>query len=181
MKIYLLRHGETEANSLGLMRGSTTDVLLSEKGIQQAKEVKLDSDFDIIFSSPMKRTLRTAEIINERLHKNIIIDKDLIERGKGVLEGKTMEEVKEYTMGAVSEEILYKSLEFDFSPYDGDSIEDIRKRIENFISKISKEYKDKKVLVVTHLGIIRAMFAMYEGLEPQTESTCAINILNIPD
>jgi broad specificity phosphatase PhoE len=179
MKIYLIRHGQTAENLEGIMLGTKTDVPLNDTGRDQARKVQLDQDFDMIFSSPMKRTLETAQIINQTLHKPLIIHEGLGERGKGDLEGKTLAEIKKYTKGKVSEEILAQKLEFDFSPYGGDSIETVQNRIKSFVNEILTSYYDKKVLVVTHLGVIRVMFALYAGKGPDSEGNGAVNVIDI--
>ena len=179
MKIRLVRHGETDGNARGLMLGTKVDWPLNEKGIAQAENLKLDSGFDFIFSSPLKRTLQTAEILSKTLGAKLIVHQGLIERDKGILEGKTQAEVAELTNGEVSEAVLYRKLVYGFSPYGGDSIETVEKRIKSFVADLLQNYSDKRVLVVTHLGIIRVMFLMYAGGPSALEGNGAINILDV--
>ncbi len=179
MKIYLLRHGQIEANTKDLLVGSRTDESLDAVGVEQARRVKIDADFDIIVSSPMKRTLETARIVNEGLHKEIVVDADIIERDKGDLEGKTDQEVLEATGGKLNDEILARDLEFDFSPYGGESAESVRARLNRFIERVKRDYRDKKVLVVTHQGVIRVLFLMYQNRRPDYSDNCEINILEV--
>lgn len=75
-KIILVRHGENKVDN----NISNNLLELSTKGINQAKEVskKLNNKFDIVISSPSKRTIQTAKIITD---KDIIIDDKLLERG----------------------------------------------------------------------------------------------------
>ena len=88
---YLIRHGETAANILGKTSG-IKDIDLTEKGIKQAEHAALlfealDLKDVIIFSSPLKRALKTAEIINQGKHELIVLDQ-LIERDFGLWEGE---------------------------------------------------------------------------------------------
>ena len=65
MKIYVVRHGETDWNNNGIMQGNT-DVLLNQTGIEQGLKVKkiLENErIDICMSSPLKRAYDTAKII----------------------------------------------------------------------------------------------------------------------
>ena len=81
--IYIVRHGETDWNVLGKLQGSK-DIPLNEKGIEQAKELReilKDVKFDIVFASPLQRTLKTAEIICDN---EIIKDERIIERYKNI-------------------------------------------------------------------------------------------------
>ena len=65
MKIYLVRHGETDWNQAGLLQGQT-DIALNAQGLEQAREAAerlKDVPFEIAFCSPLIRAKRTAEII----------------------------------------------------------------------------------------------------------------------
>lgn len=67
MKFYVVRHGQTDWNAEGRIQGKT-DIELNETGIEQARQLKeliKDYNIDLIISSPLKRTRKTAEIINE--------------------------------------------------------------------------------------------------------------------
>ena len=59
--LLLVRHGETEWNKLGKFQGCT-DIELSKDGINQAEnlKLKLNEEFDVIYSSPLKRAYETA-------------------------------------------------------------------------------------------------------------------------
>lgn len=88
MKIYTVRHGQTEWNKKGLYQGKT-DVPLNEEGKKQAtlvKEKLKDKKIDLIISSPLKRAKETAEIISDGKIK-IITDSLIVERGLGEYEG----------------------------------------------------------------------------------------------
>ena len=65
MKIYLVRHGETDWNQAGLLQGQT-DIALSAQGLEQAREAAerlKEVPFEIAFCSPLIRAKRTAETI----------------------------------------------------------------------------------------------------------------------
>ena len=66
MKLYVMRHGQTDWNVLGKVQG-ITDVELNERGIEQAKQAKdkvNQYEIDLIVYSPLKRAKKTAEIVN---------------------------------------------------------------------------------------------------------------------
>ena len=153
--IYVVRHGQTDWNVEGRYQGRQ-DIKLNSKGIYQAKKIsgKLTNvKFDKVFSSPLKRTLQTAEII---CNNEITIDERLIERCNGELEGKLKKEITQ---------------EIDFNdPYNNkmgiESIVDFRRRIKDFLDDITKNYKEKNVLVVTHAGVSIYIRCYFEG-EPK--------------
>lgn len=96
MKIYLVRHGETEWNVLRRVQGSM-DAPLTENGIQQAKNVAkrlAKVDFAAAFASPQMRAYRTAEKIVAE-HPTITLQKEpsLREFSFGDWEGHKLDEM----------------------------------------------------------------------------------------
>ena len=87
--IYIIRHGQTELNNANVLQGRS-DYPLNEKGIGQAREVgQWFTDQGIVFShvysSPLRRAIRTAELIARG--KSIVTDDRLIEMDYGQYEG----------------------------------------------------------------------------------------------
>ena len=73
LKLYLARHGQNEDNANGVLNGHR-DLPLTEKGLEQAAEVaqKIKAAglvFDHIFTSPLVRASRTAEVISKTTGK----------------------------------------------------------------------------------------------------------------
>ena len=101
MKIYTLRHGETDANKQGVSAG-LLDTNLNTTGVKQALKIKRrlkDVHFDRCYASPLMRTSKTAQIVTGHLdlktqhidHQNLChiqYDRRLVERAFGVCEGK---------------------------------------------------------------------------------------------
>jgi broad specificity phosphatase PhoE len=99
--IYLVRHGQTEFNAAGRFQGHL-DSPLTMLGAEQASRIGdrlrdlVDDIADVVLiSSPLGRTLRTAEIIRDRLgsRAEIEIEPRLIEITVGAWEGRTRDEV----------------------------------------------------------------------------------------
>jgi len=94
--IYLFRHGETEWNKLGKLQG-IIDIDLTEVGIEQAKNIPVhlkDKDIKIIYSSPLKRALKTGQITAKELGVDIIIHNDLQEVNYGDAAGIPREDLE---------------------------------------------------------------------------------------
>ncbi len=94
-KIYLVRHGETEWNSTNRFQGST-DVPLSQHGIEQAKKVanKLKNyNIEAIASSDLSRALDTAKELANIINVDIQLNPGLRELSFGEWEGLTAEEI----------------------------------------------------------------------------------------
>lgn len=81
MKLYVIRHGQTEKNLLKVVHGQTESNLTSD-GIKKTQELKKEVDnlhIDVVISSPLSRARKTAEIlVGNKLPINI--DDRLIER-----------------------------------------------------------------------------------------------------
>ena len=81
MKLYVVRHGETDINAQNKIN-SHNDVELNDNGISQAKNLSKfiqNIDYDIVISSPLIRAKKTAELINIK-NKEILFDNRIIER-----------------------------------------------------------------------------------------------------
>ncbi len=163
MKIFMTRHGQTDWNVQRRLQGRT-DTVLNDTGRSQADEVgkKIkDEDIDLIFVSPLKRAKETAEIINKYLNVDIIEDERLIERSFGKSEGFT----KEYIMEKSSEfpeinDIWNYNKNVDFN--DTEKIQDLFKRVYDFLDEITEKYSDKNILIVAHGGISVALTCYFE-------------------
>ena len=86
MKIYVMRHGKTNWNENGTIQGRSNN-RLSNNGKAVVEEVALkqkDTKFDIIFCSPLMRTMQTANIMNQYHNVKILKDERLIEIEQGI-------------------------------------------------------------------------------------------------
>ncbi|PID33404.1 hypothetical protein CR969_00940 [Candidatus Saccharibacteria bacterium] len=89
-EVLFLRHGESEANRLGICAGHA-DFDLTDKGIKQAESVGeelLDAGkkIDFIVSSPLRRALHTAAIVADILESGVVVNADAVERFRGDFE-----------------------------------------------------------------------------------------------
>ncbi|MCC8371350.1 MAG: histidine phosphatase family protein [Rickettsia endosymbiont of Pseudomimeciton antennatum] len=91
--MFFIRHGETEWNRKHIAMGST-NCPLNKKGILQAqsaaKLLKKESQISSIITSPLLRTVETAEIIQKELHCPLIYLNNLREMNLGIMEGKAL-------------------------------------------------------------------------------------------
>jgi broad specificity phosphatase PhoE len=95
MQLILIRHGETLWNKEGRIQG-TSDIELSTVGMEQARLLALSlkkHPIEAIHTSPLKRALKTAEIINEFHRKEIQTHPDLMEMDQGDFEGFSFKEL----------------------------------------------------------------------------------------
>ena len=99
MKIYLVRHGETDWNQLRKWQGHT-DIDLNETGVNQAMQLSKNignfPNISIIYVSPLTRACKTAEILNRALNVEVVPRDGLKEVGLGVWEGMKYDDVLEH-------------------------------------------------------------------------------------
>ena len=162
MKIYFTRHGQTEWNVLGKLQGWKNSNL-TEKGIADAKSLAerlRDVDFDIIYSSSLKRALETAKILRAGRDLEIKALDDLREIGYGSWAGMEYEKVKELYPEDFDNYINRPHL---YKPAEGESYEDLYKRVNRALNKILEDKADN-ILIVSHGITIRVLIAIIKGI-----------------
>ncbi|TQR21585.1 histidine phosphatase family protein [Psychrobacillus vulpis] len=156
--IGFVRHGVTAWNKEGRAQGNT-DVPLDDEGIQMAERVanRIEKEeWDVIYTSPLIRAKRTAEIIAEKQQGiDFLVDKRLGEIGGGIIEGTTEEE-RVAKWGTA-----WRDLELGFEPEEA-----IISRGMSFMEEIKNAHPGKRVLVVSHGGFIGRLI---NALIPQEE------------
>ena len=159
MKVYVVRHGQTELNKKGLINGFLDDALTPE-GEEQARATALllPDTIKRIYSSSLGRARETAKILNEKLGVPITFHDELKEVNFGVLNGTPF--LEEY-------QIRHRAQDYDWRP-SGECFEDVKERVLVILKKIKAENKDGEALIVAHGGIIRLMHLLEFG-EPMGE------------
>ena len=159
MRIFLVRHGQTDWNLNNLLQGKS-EIDLNDTGKKQALNVKeklVNIKFDACFSSPLKRAIKTSEFIADC---DITIDERLIERDLGLLEGKNR---------ASYDAKLYWNYELNSSFNGVECIQNLLARTEDFIKDLKEEYYDKTILIVSHGATIRALNFVIKGYDKKTD------------
>lgn len=159
MKLFLVRHGETEENLAGVLMGHHHGVL-TQKGKTQAKEAAealKDFKFVHIYSSDLNRCIDTAEIIKE-LHPDtpITFTKELRERNLGILQGQKAKEV-DWTKMTGDAFGLGK-------PEGGESIDELKFRALDFIRQLYDKHPNDNILLVSHNGWIKQIISHFTGV-----------------
>ena len=156
MKLYVVRHATTTFNEKGTIN-SRYDDNLSETGKKQIPElVKKTEDlkFSKIYCSSLRRAIDTAEPIAKKHDLEITVDDRITEINFGELTGKTADEMIAL-FGLTATELL-NSYAYDFSEFEGETSEQVRNRVQDFVDFLKKQNED--VMIVTHSGIIRWLY-----------------------
>lgn len=181
MKIYLVRHGETDYNKNKVFQGQI-DSHLTDEGIQQAKDLAKrlkDCKISKIYCSTLARARDTAKIISEVLKVDVVESPLLKEQSLGVWEGKNKQEVikdlkDKYGSLMDKKEII---------PPQGEGFEKVEERSIPFIEKAIKE-SSGNILVVGHALLNRVIIGYYLGMDyfnryKIVQKNCHLNILNV--
>jgi len=173
--IYLIRHGETDWNAKRIVQGQS-DNPLNKTGELQARELAKrlkNIHFDAIFSSDLLRARRTAEIIAQEKKLAVQTTKLLRERAFGKLEGKPAEmlivwrkAIKEGIEKLTEEE---KKMLIKEDPQI-ESDESLMSRFLTFLREVAVGYAGKKILLVTHGGIMRVFLVRICFFQNESQS-----------
>ena len=159
MKLYLIRHGESEANITDFYH--FPDTPLSEEGVKQSKTMaqrvsKLPVDF--IYSSDLLRAQQTAMAISEKIGKQIELTPLLREfRKPSKLWGKSDDYFDSKTYVKLQKENFSNP---DWKWEDDESFNDLKSRATEILKELSTRFNDKQIAVVCHGAIIKMMTAI---------------------
>ena len=157
MKLYFVRHGQTDWNTEGKIQGSV-DTELNSTGIMQAEEMSrkvLEDHIPIsrIYTSRQKRALKTALILSETMKVDCEIADGLEEMNLGAWEGLTWDEVK--AKFPAEYEAWYHNRRHARPPK-AESYQDMLNRVLAALHKIVQE-NDRDVAIVTHSAVIMCL------------------------
>lgn len=156
MKLYLVRHGESEANKLGLH--NTPETKLTEDGIRQAaalaKRFK-NKNIDFIYSSSSTRTLQTAERISNELGLPVEKWDEIVEvKTPSANWGKPRSDEKVSKIEKIVDENYLKNLRHS----DEETFEELKARAERVLKHLVKNHIDQTVLLVSHTSFVKMLF-----------------------
>lgn len=176
LKLYIMRHGETEWNMLEKFQGQLNSAL-TERGIEKivktGKELE-NVKFKAVYTSELGRTIDTAEIILE--NNNFEKKKDVEKR----LKLEKLSELNEIYFGEWQgmdfKEIFLKYPEeahnyfYDVKNYCAENVkgEELKDGLERFLSGLKKIVNDNEegnILIVTHGAVLELFFNYIESKE----------------
>ena len=162
-EIILVRHGETEWNVEEIFRGRI-DIELNETGIKQAEllaeylgQVKIAA----IYSSPLKRALKTAAIIAANHKLRVEIAPGLIDFDYGKWQGLPHQEVKEQYQELYTR---WLNCPHQVRMPEGESLDDARRRAVSLVDEIITEVEGTAVLV-SHRVVNKVLICALLGLD----------------
>jgi probable phosphoglycerate mutase len=184
-RITLVRHGETEWNVSGRWQGHA-DAPLTIHGQTQARalgERFRDATFDACYTSDLGRAVHTSKLIADPSAMDFEIDERLRERGLGIMQGLTTAEMLDQCPD------VYESFRNNGPDYlipEGESFRQFNERCVNAIEDFSIRHSGKSILVVTHGGVLGAIFRHVIGLSLDSPRryallNCSVNVIEKKD
>lgn len=146
-------HGTTTDNEKEISSG-WSDVKLSDLGIEQVTNLKDKADltkFDVVFCSDLIRAVTSARLAFSGLAP-IIEDRRLRECNYGIYNGKD---------SSIVEPLQEKMITEKFP--EGESYEDVKSRIKDFLEYLKLNYDGKKVAIMAHKAPQLALDVLLKG------------------
>jgi probable phosphoglycerate mutase len=131
-------------------QGGNSNTPLNEKGEQQVESLALrlkSEEIQAIYSSPLRRSLDTAQAIARHHRLEVGLEPDLKELNLGELEGKTIDD-----LGKSFDELLIASSQGEVLPRapGGESLREVQQRAWSTIQRLVSQYPDGVIVVVSH-------------------------------
>lgn len=165
LTLHLLRHGQTELSRADTFCGSGLDPELTQEGLQMAQAFTATYSgkaWSAIYSSNLRRSLVTAQLLSDFLNKKTEVRADLREIAYGKWEGMTKERVgQEYHDDYVS----WLADPAWHAPTGGELAVMIARRGSRVIEEIKQQVADGNVLIVSHKATIRIILCSLLGID----------------
>jgi len=179
--IRLVRHGETEYNADGILQGGL-DIPLNDTGVAQANALMRElseTEFAAIYSSPLKRAFRTAEVIAEPHEVTVSELPAFRERSYGELEGKCRSE----RTAMAADRGVSKS---ELRPDGGENCHDVVERALPKLDELARTHPNEQILVVAHGALNRSILSQIIAGTPEfaynlTQDNTGVNRIQFDD
>ncbi len=152
----LLRHGATELSAERRFAGRG-DIPLTKEGVRQAelaaRGLAAGPAIDVIVTSPLQRTRRTAEAVAEATGAPLVVDEDLVEADFGAWQGLTFAEAGERW----PEELAAWVASPDAAPPDGESFAMVALRVLAAHDRLLAAHRHARAVVVSHVTPIKTL------------------------
>ncbi|HET7711414.1 MAG TPA: histidine phosphatase family protein [Thermoanaerobaculia bacterium] len=185
-RVYLIRHGATQLSAEDRFAGAV-DVLLSDEGRDQARRLgeRLSTEkLTAFYSSPMKRTVATAELIAAPHGTDITPIDAFREIAHGRWEGRTRAEVEREH---AEEYARWEHDPYTFAPVGGESGLEVTARALPALLRLVEQHQGERFVIVSHKATIRLLLSSLLGFDSRNyrdrldQSPAALNVLDFKD
>lgn len=184
--VILVRHGQTEWNLAERFRGRA-DVPLDEIGLAQAEATarRIAAEWQpvAVYSSPLRRAVKTAEAIARQLGLQVQTHQGLIDINYGQWQGLTREEARDRWPDVF--EAWYLKPGTARIP-GGETLSQLRVRAMEAVRELAARHQGETIVLVGHTVVNRAILLETLGLRNNRfwrlrQDTCAINVFEVDD
>ena len=185
LRIFLIRHGETEWNRQNRLQGNS-DIHLSPEGFHQAITLAEHAPFhhiDAIYSSDLTRAMSTANILAERFNLTVKKMPELRETNFGDWEGRSIRELADESPKAFGK--FFTDPERCHPPH-GETFLECQARVMIGIREIIAKHDDQNIIAVSHGAAIRlilgaALDMPIHKMWAIAQFNMALNVLRVDD
>jgi len=170
-RIIAVRHGETAWNVDSRIQGQL-DVGLNDNGRWQARrvgEALAAEPISAVYSSDLGRAHQTAQTIAEAAGIDVVPTEGLRERGFGLFEGKTFDEIHQ-TWPEHAQNWRRRIPEWK-PPEGGESLLELRERVTRTLTELAARHPGEQIVVVAHGGVLDALYRVATGQEVNSPRT----------
>jgi broad specificity phosphatase PhoE len=184
-RFILVRHGQTEWNRVERFRGRA-DLSLDETGRRQAEAAALrlkGEKIAAIYSSPLKRTIETADILASQLKLLVQPFEGLLDIDFGSWQGLSPKEAAQQD-SQLYQKWLERPHEVRFPQ--GESLDIVRRRVVSGVEDVASKHNDQAVVLVSHKVVCQVLMCAMIGLDNShfwqvRQDVNAINIFELRD
>jgi 2,3-bisphosphoglycerate-dependent phosphoglycerate mutase len=170
-RIIAVRHGETAWNVDARIQGQQ-DIGLNETGRWQARrvgEALAEEDISAVYSSDLGRAHETAQSIAVVAGIPVVPHEGLRERGFGMFEGKTVDEIHQTWPDHAQN---WRKRIPDWAPPEGgESLLQLRERVTRTLHALASRHPGEQIVVVAHGGVLDALYRVATGQEVNSPRT----------
>ena len=200
--IIFMRHGQAYNNVKRLLVGRNLESHLTELGrkqVKQSSELLKTIPIHKIYSSPVIRTVETAEIASDTLGLDYELDERLFEIELGKLVGLYYDDVLSAHGDLFAKFYSDNDDENSLLEFEVESFGSVRERIRNLLHEFVEKHEGENILLISHLDPIKAAISLAMNIKPSSVysvqvpnasinvlknyqdnlSLCGLNILNM--
>jgi len=179
LKIFLIRHGETEHNRDKIVSG-ISDSMLTETGKLQSKKLAgyfANEKIDTVYASPLSRAIETAREITTKKSLQVNCDERLREINFGEWEGKSWDFVHKTVSN-------WKEIRHEYRSPNGETQQEVSERVLAFLGEIKKKHKEGSIVIVGHGSVNKAFLGILLKISLKErysigQSNACINLIGI--
>jgi probable phosphoglycerate mutase len=160
--LLLIRHGANDLQKKHVLAGWTPGIHLNQEGREQAEALarRLASvDIAAVYSSPLERTVETAEIVASPHKLQVSIREGLGEVRYGRWSGEPLERLRKKKMWRA---VQFTPITVRFPS--GEALREMQSRVVAELESLRAQHPKQTIAVVSHADVIKASVAHYIGL-----------------